>query len=316
VDLMSPERPLAGLISLPAEQLYARIAANGGAHLGTGPDELDLDSAAGRELLDAGLLYATTLDQSRMRVVARTVALRLLLARRHGETTAAHQSVVDGWERLGALLDATLGIPRQPSPAVDRLLAQLTEDEAITRETAALCGAARHEIRRAVARGPLAGVPCRTDLELRVRTLYDRSLATGGPADASPHSETRINARVPLSMVLVDGEAAIVDITSVRGPKALLVRSPQLLALLRDWFDRTWDAPTTTVLKRGGHESLNPTQMRVLQLLAVGISDEAAAEACGITVRTVRRHIRAVLETLAVTSRFAVGVEAARRGWI
>jgi DNA-binding NarL/FixJ family response regulator len=46
------------------------------------------------------------------------------------------------------------------------------------------------------------------------------------------------------------------------------------------------------------------------------MGDEAIARALGTSVRTVRRHITALLEMLGVNSRFAAGAAAAKRGWI
>jgi DNA-binding NarL/FixJ family response regulator len=54
----------------------------------------------------------------------------------------------------------------------------------------------------------------------------------------------------------------------------------------------------------------------VLELMAQGLADEAIAHRAGISVTTVRRHITAILGMLDVTSRFAAGAAAQRRGWV
>jgi DNA-binding NarL/FixJ family response regulator len=50
--------------------------------------------------------------------------------------------------------------------------------------------------------------------------------------------------------------------------------------------------------------------------MAEGLHDAAIARRAGVSVVSVRRHITAVLAKLGVTSRFAAGAAAQRRGWI
>ena len=54
----------------------------------------------------------------------------------------------------------------------------------------------------------------------------------------------------------------------------------------------------------------------LLQLLAAGQKDEQIARALGMSLRTVRRRVADLMTELGSDSRFAAGVEAARRGWI
>jgi DNA-binding NarL/FixJ family response regulator len=50
--------------------------------------------------------------------------------------------------------------------------------------------------------------------------------------------------------------------------------------------------------------------------MAEGLHDEAIAGRAGISTTTVRRHITAIMGRLGVSSRFAAGAAAQRRGWI
>ncbi|MDQ7908256.1 hypothetical protein RB614_27390 [Phytohabitans sp. ZYX-F-186] len=61
---------------------------------------------------------------------------------------------------------------------------------------------------------------------------------------------------------------------------------------------------------------LTGAQWRILRLMTMGMSDVALSSATGATVKTVRRHVTAVLLVLGARTRFAGGVEAARRGWL
>ena len=51
-------------------------------------------------------------------------------------------------------------------------------------------------------------------------------------------------------------------------------------------------------------------------MMATGANDDAIAHRLGISVTTVRRYIAAIIERLGVSSRFAAGAAAQRKGWI
>jgi len=53
-----------------------------------------------------------------------------------------------------------------------------------------------------------------------------------------------------------------------------------------------------------------------LELMAEGLQDDVIARRAGLSTTTVRRHIAAIMKRLGVSSRFAAGAAAQRRGWI
>jgi DNA-binding NarL/FixJ family response regulator len=55
---------------------------------------------------------------------------------------------------------------------------------------------------------------------------------------------------------------------------------------------------------------------QLVEMLAAGAKDEQIARALGVSLRTVRRRVAALLADLGVRSRFQAGVEAMRRGWV
>ncbi|MEV4760041.1 hypothetical protein AB0J86_33765 [Micromonospora sp. NPDC049559] len=82
-------------------------------------------------------------------------------------------------------------------------------------------------------------------------------------------------------------------------------------------------APTGAGAGAGGVEragagggALSPFDRRVLRLLAQGHRDADIARVTATSVRTVRRRIAAVAVEFGTTSRFAIGVEAYRRGLV
>jgi DNA-binding NarL/FixJ family response regulator len=78
-----------------------------------------------------------------------------------------------------------------------------------------------------------------------------------------------------------------------------------------------WERATPLTVQRPAQpqDRLTKAQQAVLELMAEGLHDDAIARRAGISTTTVRRHITAVMERLNVTSRFAAGAAAQRRGW-
>ena len=50
--------------------------------------------------------------------------------------------------------------------------------------------------------------------------------------------------------------------------------------------------------------------------MAEGFLDDAIARRAGLSVTTVRRYVAAIMKRLGVSSRFAAGAAAQRKGWI
>jgi DNA-binding CsgD family transcriptional regulator len=114
------------------------------------------------------------------------------------------------------------------------------------------------------------------------------------------------------SLRVADTDLALVPLASGSQRTALLVRSPAMITLLRQWFETVWENATPP---HSGSE-LTAFELEVLRLQALGYKDAAIARALGVSVRTVRRHVTNILGVLGVSTRFAAGVAAFRRGWI
>ena len=120
---------------------------------------------------------------------------------------------------------------------------------------------------------------------------------------------------VPLRLALIDAETAVLQ----RDPHdhrqgALVTRDRDAVAyvglLLSQLMARA------VPLQRKTPVVLTPRQRAIVTLLAAGLTDEAIARRTGVTDRTVRRSIAELLEMFDVSSRFALGVEAAKQGVI
>lgn len=123
---------------------------------------------------------------------------------------------------------------------------------------------------------------------------------------------------VPMKMKLADHTTALLPLTPVGTVAALVVRAPVVIAALREYFELLWEraTPATAPGPVTGPNRPTPAQQRVLELMATGLQDEAIARHMDISATTVRRHVAAIMNRLGVTSRFAAGAAAQRRGWI
>ncbi len=146
-----------------------------------------------------------------------------------------------------------------------------------------------------------------------------RVMQYAGPETAQMH--TRIATGIPISMIVYDRKVALLPIDP-RVPLngALELRSRGIVAAAYALFEQVWAAATPA----GAHpasvpsdgEGLSPQMRALIEILAAGGTDEAAARRLGVSVRTVKRMAADLRERLNARSRFEVGVRAAHRGWI
>lgn len=319
-------QPLAGLVSAGAEALYLRLCVSGSMRLGAGLGEVDPCAAATVELLDLGLAFRSGNDDSLIRPVDKTVALRLLLEQRQNELISAQRRILDGWSRLTDLLPRGVG-GSTPSD-LDGIIPVADFDDVVTR-AAELYPSARHRM-RGIETGEFPTRPTRDRVRTppqtalnagaRYQMIYQVSyLSTQAGAGIIEESrrrgeEVRLRPEVPLKMLHVDDSVALVSIDRAAN-SALLVYAPAILAMLAEWFDLLWDDPATMMPDGGTESALTNDQRRVLELMSVD-GDEAIARRLSMSITTVRRHVKVIYSALGVNSRFAAGVAAAKRGWI
>lgn len=162
------------------------------------------------------------------------------------------------------------------------------------------------------------GVELKSILQHSTRTQLgaQRYAALAIPAGA----KIRTIPLVPARTLIYDGELALLSRFVDGRPKgALLVRDPDLVGYLIQIYEATWslaqDFPID-VEPAGSDAELDDTARAVLALLAAGHKDEVIARRLGCSVRTARRHVSAIMETLEAESRFQAGVRAAQAGWL
>lgn len=144
----------------------------------------------------------------------------------------------------------------------------------------------------------------------------ERSLAAG-------HAVGVANG-LPFSAVLADSTAAIIDVTAFaeEGEGSVEVRLPPSVQAVRRLLEVMWGLSTPygrhlrDAMDDEGVLPLAVRDRRILALLTTGASDQVIARQSGVSVRTVERRVRYLMDRLGAATRFQAGVQAARRGWI
>ncbi|MBT9256719.1 hypothetical protein KMZ32_11615 [Phycicoccus sp. MAQZ13P-2] len=111
----------------------------------------------------------------------------------------------------------------------------------------------------------------------------------------------------------VFGESAVVALGGWDDPDSgyVLLRDPLVVRLYTDYFDLAWRYASP--VPRGG-ASGGDDDPRLVELLGLGIKDEAIARHLGVSLRTVRRRVSRLMAVNGVDSRFQLGwVLAGRR---
>jgi sugar-specific transcriptional regulator TrmB len=130
--------------------------------------------------------------------------------------------------------------------------------------------------------------------------------------------QARVLAHLPIKLVLVDGRTALLPLTGHEegiGFTSVVVRHSALTDALVALFETLW-REAAPLWGTSSVPSLDGADRQILELLAVGMKDEAILRQLGISERTLRRRISSLLGRLGATGRFQAGVQAARRGWI
>ncbi|WP_405729186.1 helix-turn-helix transcriptional regulator [Streptomyces sp. NBC_01537] len=147
------------------------------------------------------------------------------------------------------------------------------------------------------------------------RSLYEASaLAYPGSADLPgfipPGEQARATPRVPMKLMIVDGERALLPLhgKGERGDLAsggLLLLNPSLLVdALLELFEDRWLRATPLRFTEDPEVPASPTlDAQLLSLLMSGLPDKAVATQLGISLRTLQRRIRSLMESTGTANR-------------
>ncbi|KFU82100.1 regulatory protein, luxR family [Amycolatopsis lurida] len=158
---------------------------------------------------------------------------------------------------------------------------------------------------------------------IRVRVLYPHAARADAATRSFLCNVASLGGRVRTSgeifdrFAVFDREVAFLR-AGLDGDQAVaMVHGPVIAQFLAGTHDRGWESGTDFDPGRAGYAgTLDVVKSRVLDLLAAGLKDEVIARRVGLSERTLRRHISAMMRELAAESRFQAGVAAARAGLV
>jgi DNA-binding NarL/FixJ family response regulator len=122
---------------------------------------------------------------------------------------------------------------------------------------------------------------------------------------------------LPHETIIVDQRIAIIaGGHTPAGREYTLTSSPALVAGVNDLFQAAWSAATDfgSYLTREAPPLLDDPARAVLRALGEGLTDEAASRRLGMSLRTYRRRVAALLTALEADSRFQAGLRAGELG--
>lgn len=165
------------------------------------------------------------------------------------------------------------------------------------------------------------------------RVVYDRrGLERPGAAAhigrfVAAGEQARVATNVPGKLAVADRRVALISFStpdeSVE-PWALLVRGATWVQVLVALFTEVWDratplrlAPASAVVDDVERQSMpTPTDRQILSLLMTGLPDKAVASQLGISLRTVQRRLRQLMDATGSATRMQLGWFVARNDWL
>ena len=134
----------------------------------------------------------------------------------------------------------------------------------------------------------------------------------------------RVVDSLPLRLVIADRSLALLPLAPTStdvGGGALLVHESGLLDALLHLFDLVWASanevvPSSSGVSLADADRIDEVDARILTLLLAGLTDQAIGGQLGMSLRTVQRRVSALMDRARVVTRFQLGHEAGRRGWV
>ncbi|WP_238488413.1 helix-turn-helix transcriptional regulator [Actinoplanes flavus] len=282
------------------------------------------------QLFELSLIRASADRPDGLHVISPEVGLQQALARQQAELARRQQQVVECQSAVMQLID-DFGAARQDTAgstvrafvgmdAVRDKLDQLGREaqfEILTfmpggaQSPAALEHAQRNDLsllRRGVRLRGIGLDSIRND----AATLAHAQFLTDNGGDF------RTTPTLPPRMILADRRAALVPIDPHNSRKGVLeLTGSGIVMPMLALFDQIWELATPFgATNDPDREGLTKQEQVLLQLLAQGLTDEAAATRLGVSQRTARRMMSGLMERLEARSRFEAGLKAAQRGWL
>lgn len=261
------------------------------------------------------------------RPVSPRTALSALLARRRADTEAAFTAV---WDAVDDLASEYRANRLQGDPT--GLVEVITGEAEVTLRVAELTQSMRTHF-WVLDRPPYLG-PYSNELEetftrdllgrgLDIRSVYTpEALELPGRFElitrlAKLGEQARLLPTLPFRLRIMDRRVALVALIGGRYDRIALVHQSGLLDAILELFDAYWQRAQPVVSTAPETPDQPSTDdLLLLRMLQAGYKDQAIARQLGTSARTVTRRIAAIASQLGLDTRFQLGTEAAKRGWI
>lgn len=315
------------------EAVYRQLVGAPSANLEELAEAADLDTYAVSAVLSAlegkGLVARASAGQDRYVASPPAVALGALLVQRQDELRRAQVEMTE----LAGLYRGSVA-RRDVADVVD----VVHGTEAIAQRFAQLQYSAKKCIQ--ALQKPQAAVVTREDADEAERAAIERGVRHDIVLERSVFDtpgiyetidsgleigiELRVVPTVPLRAFIVDREIALIPLMNNEHntvQDALLLHPSGLLDAIIALFDLIWNsAPKLVATPEGTVETaadrLEPLDTKVLSLLLAGLTDASIGAQLGLSLRTVQRRVRQMMDRARVDTRLQLGYEAGRRGWL
>lgn len=164
---------------------------------------------------------------------------------------------------------------------------------------------------------------------VRPRVVLERALLDEpGALDGAMRSidageEIRLTERLPVKLIVIDRRLAMVPLGTERPPGddgAIVVHASGLLDALVALFDAIWEASVPlrlgSQLRVDDSESVTELDAKILSLQLAGLTDQAVAKQLEVSVRTIQRRMRHLMDIAGARTRLQLGWHAAEHGWL
>ncbi|WP_405587682.1 LuxR C-terminal-related transcriptional regulator [Streptomyces sp. NBC_01190] len=158
---------------------------------------------------------------------------------------------------------------------------------------------------------------------VRMRTLYHHTARFNGPSQSYVAALSGLGAEYRTAhelfgrLIVFDRKVAFIPEAGDAPPwGGVLIREPSIVHFLCDIFEQTWTKaePYSDAAADGLEVVSRDIDRTIARLLAAGLKDETIARRLGMSLRTTRRHIADIMESVGAESRFQAGVLMATRG--
>jgi len=306
---------LDNLVSRTAAALYQRLV-TGERHEVAGPSALN---DAARKLIDAGFARVRPGDPPLLVPVAPALAAQSVLSEMSARLSAWQDDAALTVRNLIQLqreavpaesLAEVIVDPDRILPLVDGIQVGAREELLSIDSTASAGSACLPRPSPAIDDPPPVWKTIFTAdfLTPDLTWILDGTVAKGG--------QVRIAPSLPMKLLIADRSHALIPLDDSGSAGVVSTRSGTVVGALVELFDTLWDRATSYPPGRQHPSGLAPYDLQVLSLLAGGCKDEEIAARTHVSIRTVRRSVATIFERLDVHTRFAAGVQAAKRQWI